>query len=193
MKIAFFDFDGTITRHDTFIKFAKFSVGHTRFYISILKSIPTLCLWKLGLKSNSEAKESLFARLYKGMDYLQFKQYGETFAKIVNRDTRPEIVEALRVHYQSGHRIVIVSASIGDWIRPWASHNNVYNVIATEVEVDTNGCLTGRFLTANCHGSEKVVRIKQMFPDIENMKTWAYGDSRGDDEMLSIVNHPNRV
>ena len=127
------------------------------------------------------------------MDYLQFKQYGETFAKIVNRDTRPEIVEALRVHYQSGHRIVIVSASIGDWIRPWASHNNVYNVIATEVEVDTNGCLTGRFLTANCHGSEKVVRIKQMFPDIENMKTWAYGDSRGDDEMLSIVNHPNRV
>ena len=65
MKIAFFDFDGTLTRHDTFIGFAKFSVGRWAFYKAFLKSIPILCLWKLGLKSNSDAKQTLFSHLYK--------------------------------------------------------------------------------------------------------------------------------
>ena len=68
-KIALFDFDGTLTRHDTFISFAKFAVGKRRFYLSFLKSAPWLMLWKFGIITNGDAKQRLFGFLYKGMPY----------------------------------------------------------------------------------------------------------------------------
>lgn len=193
MKIAFFDFDGTLTHHDTFIRFAKFSVGKTAFYKALIKSIPMLCLWKLGLKSNSDAKQTLFSYLYKGIDYGWFKKLGYAFAPMIDNDSRSEIIDILKKHKQEGHKIVIVSASIAAWIRPWAESYGIADVISTEVEKDKHGKLTGRFKTKNCYGAEKVSRIRAAFPDIDNIETWGYGDSSGDEAMLSIVSHPTRV
>ncbi|MDE7437845.1 MAG: haloacid dehalogenase-like hydrolase [Muribaculaceae bacterium] len=193
MKIAFFDFDGTLTRHDTFIRFAKFSVGKMAFYKALIKSIPVICLWKLGLKSNSDAKQTLFSHLYKGMDYGWFKKLGYAFAPMIDNDSRPEIIEILKQHQRDGRKIIIVSASIADWIKPWAESYGIECVIGTEVEKDKHGRITGRFKTKNCHGAEKVSRIRELYPEIDTFETWAYGDSSGDDAMLSIVNHPNRV
>lgn len=193
MKVAFFDFDGTLTKHDTFIEFAKFSMGKRTFFKAFLKSVPSLCLWKLGLRSNSEAKQTLFSLLYKGMDYMRFKELGIAYIPWINIDARTEIIEIMKRHKCDGHKIIVVSASIGDWIRPWAENIGIDEVIATEVEVDEFGKLTGRFLTKNCYGIEKVARIQRLFPQIGNCETWGYGDSSGDDAMLTLVNHPHRV
>lgn len=191
--IAFFDFDGTLTRHDTFIDFAIFSVGKRAFINAFVKSIPSLCLWKLGLKSNSYAKQTLFSNLYKGMTYSCFKELGNSFIKKIDKDKREDVFEILNRHKRNGDTIIIVSASIGDWIRPWAVSNGIDKVLATEVEVDAAGKLTGKFLTANCHGKEKALRIQQLYPRIADFETWAYGDSSGDIEMLAIVSHPFHV
>lgn len=192
-KIAFFDFDGTITKHDTFIEFAKFSVGKTNFYKAFIRSIPILCLWKLGIKTNSEAKQQLFAQLYKGMEYSRFRKLCETFSSQIDLQQRSDIIKILHQHKNSGHQVIIVSASIGDWIRPWAKQNCIDHVIATEIELDNSNKLTGRFATRNCHGIEKANRIQQLYPDIADYETWGYGDSSGDDEMLAMVNHANHV
>lgn len=193
MKIAFFDFDGTLTRHDTFIKFAKFSVGKASFYRAILLSLPDLCLWKLGMKSNSEAKQSLFKRLYRGMEYVRFKRLGKAFISKIERDLNLDVVDEMNRHMIEGHMIIIVSASIDEWIRPWAARRGVDDIIATKVEIDASGCLTGRFSTPNCHGKEKVRRINEFVKNLDECETWGYGDSSGDDAMLATVDHPNRV
>lgn len=193
MNIAFFDFDGTLTRHDTFIEFAKFSVGKRSFVKALLKSIPALCFWKMGIKSNSYAKQILFSHLYKGMAYSYFKELGNSFIRRIDKDKREDIFEIFTRHKQNGDTIIIVSASIGDWIRPWALTNGIDHVIATEVEVDEVGKLTGRFLTENCHGKEKALRIQQLYPQIADLETWGYGDSSGDNEMMALVTHPNHV
>ncbi|MDE7401816.1 MAG: haloacid dehalogenase-like hydrolase [Muribaculaceae bacterium] len=193
MKIAFFDFDGTLTRHDSFIGFAKFCVGKCAYYKALLKSLPALIQWKLGLKSNSEAKQELFSHLYRGLDYARFKESGYKYAKFIERDLRKDVFEILNHHKQSGHKIVIVSASIGDWIRKWALDNGVDHVIATEVEIDEVGKISGNFRTRNCHGAEKVSRILELFPNFEEFETWGYGDSRGDEAMLSKVSHSKMV
>ena len=83
MKVAFFDFDGTITKHDTFIKFAKFSLGKKSFYSAIVKNSLHLAMWKLGLLSNSKAKQRLFSTLYKGKEYEWFKASGIKFKEII--------------------------------------------------------------------------------------------------------------
>ena len=60
-------------------------------------------------------------------------------------------------------------------------------MLATEVEVDDDGRLTGRFKTKNCFGQEKVDRLLQAEPHREDYFLTAYGDSRGDRELLAFA------
>lgn len=193
MKLAFFDFDGTITKRDTFLEFAKFSVGKKRLYTAILKNCLCLAKWKFGIISNSKAKQRLFSTLFKGKDYEWFKNCGAEFKEIIDSFINIEIVNKLRQHKADGHAVVIISASMPEWIRFWAKANGVDTVIGTEIEVDKDGIITGKFLTPNCHGEEKAKRIRAMFPDIDECESWGYGDSNGDNQMLNLVNHATRV
>ena len=60
-------------------------------------------------------------------------------------------------------------------------------MLGTKVEVDAAGCLTGRFSTPNCYGPEKVRRIEAVWPHREQYDVSAFGDSRGDKEMLAYA------
>ena len=51
-----------------------------------------------------------------------------------------------------------------------------------------DGRLSGRFLTKNCYGREKVNRLLQLFPERKDYWLTAYGDSRGDYELLDFAN-----
>lgn len=95
----------------------------------------------------------------------------------------------LQQHLSQGHEVYIVSASMAEWIRPWASENGVNRVIGTKPEVDADGRLTGRFASTNCHGREKVRRLLEREPCRESYDLYAYGDSRGDKEMLEFADH----
>lgn len=193
MKLAFFDFDGTITKRDTFIEFAKFSLGRGRLFAAILKNSHYLAMWKLGIVSNSKAKQRLFSSLYKGKGYEWLKGCGIRFGKVIDRNLNRDVADKLRQHIKDGHKVAIVSASIPEWIYPWASENGVEIVIGTQIEVNEDGMITGKFLTDNCYGQEKVNRIREMFPDIDDYETWGYGDSSGDSHMLEMVNHSIRI
>ena len=56
MKIAFFDFDGTITYKDSTINFIRFIKGNTKFFIGIFLLSPFLLLYKLNIISNNAIK-----------------------------------------------------------------------------------------------------------------------------------------
>ena len=57
MKIAFFDFDGTITKEDSTIKFIRYLVGDFKFFIGILILLPCIILYKLKIISNNLIKQ----------------------------------------------------------------------------------------------------------------------------------------
>lgn len=192
-KIAFFDFDGTLTRHDTFRTFAFHAVGKKKFLISLLKSSPYIFAWKLKMISNAQAKEKLFSNLYRSMAIEEFNNLCDSFINIINSDVRQDTLEILRQHQNLGHKIAIVTASVGNWIRPWAKVNNIDLVLATEAETNQQGLLTGRFSTPNCYGKEKAKRIKAKIPDLDILESWGYGDSEGDKYMLMLVTHPRKV
>lgn len=191
--IVFFDFDGTITDNDTFISFGRYVCGNVRFFAGLVAALPWIVMWKCGLISNSEAKQRLFGQLYRGMKYERFRSYGEAFAAQIDKLTRRSTISLIYKHIQRGHTVVIVTASVADWVRPWALSHGITDVIATEAAVDGDGKLTGKFSTPNCYGSEKVRRIKERFPEITECETYAYGDSSGDDEMLRFVHHGRRL
>lgn len=187
-SLVFFDFDGTITSRDSLPGFAMHSLGKLRTLIGGLKASPWILMWKLGLVSNSEAKERLFSFLFKGMPGPRFAACCASFVPQIEKKVRPAVVSRLRQHIAAGDQVYIISASIGDWIVPWAEKNGVdkSHVIATGAAVQA-GILTGRFSTPNCHGQEKAKRIKAALGDMEGRSIWAYGDSKGDMPMLALA------
>lgn len=192
-KVALFDFDGTLTQHDTLVTFAVHAVGRCKFFMAMCLSLPWIAGWKCGILSNSKAKEHLFGCLYRGMSLSSFDKKAYSFVSVIEKDIRPEGISALDRHRCCVDDIYIVSASIDRWIIPWARRYGIKNVIATKPEIDDAGMLTGRFLTPNCYGEEKVRRIKNEINDIEDCEVWAYGDSSGDEAMLAIADHSHRL
>lgn len=191
--VAFFDFDGTITRHDTFVAFGKYALGKGKFYRKTLLTSPFILLWKLGLISNSAAKQKFFKLMFKGMPKRMFDSICDGFKVKIESDLRSYIMQKIMEHKASGHLVVIVSASITDWIKPWAQDNGIDKVIATEVRIDRDDRLTGEFSTPNCYGREKVERIKSEYGDLTEVESYGYSDSNADKPMLGFVNHPYMV
>ena len=190
--IAAFDFDGTLTRRDSLPAFIRFTCGTPRFLAGLLVCAPALLAYRRGLISNSRAKQRLFSHFFKGMPERQFAEAGRQFAANINRMVRPDTLQALRNHLSAGDEVIIVSASIKQWIAPWATSNGISSVLATEPEI-VAGYLTGRFSTPNCHGTEKVTRLKAATPPRSTYHLTAYGDSHGDDALLAYADTSYRV
>ncbi|MXV16174.1 HAD-IB family hydrolase [Hufsiella ginkgonis] len=183
--IAAFDFDGTLTTKDTLFEFLLFYFPLSRLAAGFALLSPMLLLYKLKVISNNEAKERLFRYFFNGTEINGFNQKCREFAAGIEKLLRPEAIAKLKWHQESGHQLVIISASPENWILPWAGQYGV-KVLATKLEV-VNGHITGKFLTNNCYGGEKVVRLLSEFPDRGNYGLYAYGDSNGDKELLAAA------
>jgi phosphatidylglycerophosphatase C len=93
---------------------------------------------------------------------------------------------------------VIVSASLGAYLRPLAERLELDGVLAVELVADAGGTLTGEVAGGiNNRGPEKVARLQAWldgrFGPGTEVDLWAYGDSSGDSELLAIADHPTWV
>ena len=187
MELALYDFDGTITTKDTLADFIQCAVGKKLYYMGLFIMSPMLAAYTLKIIPNNIAKERFMTHFFKGWDEIHFKQIAEQYSlKQINKITRPKAMDKIRWHQEQGHKVVVVSASPENWIKGWCEKNKV-DLIATRLEIE-NGKLTGKFATKNCYGMEKVKRIKEVYDVSQFDYIYAYGDSRGDKEMLSIAN-----
>lgn len=187
--IAAFDFDGTITKYDSLLFFIWYSVNIYKLSFGTLKMLPTLLLYKLKVIPNYRAKEKLFGMFYRNLTLSAFDDLGVRFVPNLNKMIKPEAMQKLDWHRQMNHEIVIISASVENWINPWAKANGINTVLATQIEVK-NQKLTGKFLSKNCYGAEKVNRLLSEFPDKNEYELYFYGDSNGDKELLAIADYP---
>lgn len=184
--LALFDFDGTITTHDSLLKFIRFVAGDINAIRGLILLSPVLIAYKLRLIPNYKAKQYVLSYFFKGMTEDEFHSVAEEYSlKHIDTIVRPKAMKKIIWHKKQGHRIVIVSASIDYWLRPWCDHNGL-ELIATKLEVK-NGVITGKLLTKNCYGVEKVNRINEIYRLKEYEYIYAYGDSKGDKELLHLA------
>ena len=190
-NIAFFDFDGTIIDSDSFIEFIIMSRGRFSFYKGIFLLSPSLLKYKLNLIPNYIAKEKLFSYFFKDMDENEFNNYARKYSlNQIDKIVKEEAKKKIEWHKRCGDEVVIVSASIENWIEPWCRANNV-NLIATKIKI-RDGIITGEFLSKNCYGIEKANRIKKIYNLNLYKSKFAYGDSSGDIEMLNLADKDKR-
>lgn len=181
------DFDGTLTTKDTLLEFIRYARGTWGLLWGFLLHSPLLVLMKLHLYPNYRAKQRVFSHYFRGMTIEAFDSLCQRFARD-NRDRllRHDGLAMLRRALDDGAQVLIVSASIDNWVRPFFEGLDV-TILGTQVETK-GGLLTGRFLTANCYGPEKVRRIREVLTEPrDHYHITAYGDSRGDKEMLDYA------
>lgn len=187
-RIAVFDFDGTITTKDTLLEFIRYAKGNLSFITGFSLFLPQLIAYKLRLYPNWKVKENFFSYFFNGMSIVQFNALCEEFYKDKGkRILRGAACAAIQKHILQGDTVIIVSASVCNWVIPFGKALGADEVIGTQVVVNPSGHLTGKFLTHNCYGIEKVNRIKRLYPDYEAYTWVAYGDSAGDRELLDFA------
>jgi phosphatidylglycerophosphatase C len=182
--IAVFDFDGTITNTDTFLDFVIWVHGRYNVYKTYLINIKYILLYKLGFASNDIPKERIFKKLFAGMSVSCYEGHIQSYVNDrLPKLIRPGAFNCINNLSSSNIEMIIISASIIDWIQPWATNLKFKKVIATEL-VKNDGTLTGEFLTACPYGLLKLEMLNKSgyIKDLYYIK--AYGDSLGDREML---------
>jgi HAD superfamily hydrolase (TIGR01490 family) len=187
--LALFDFDGTLTRTDTLAEMIRFVHGSRHYYRGLTALFPHLLLYKLKMIPGQHAKEKVLSYFFKGMTQEQFETQCQQFAtEVLPRLLRPEGLHTLQQLKAAGARIMIVSASPEDWVRLWAQNIGA-EYVATRLEL-RDGRLTGRIEGLNCQGKEKVNRIRSTVDLSKYDRIYAFGNSAGDRQMLSLATHP---
>jgi phosphatidylglycerophosphatase C len=186
VNLALFDFDGTLTSKDSLSDFIQYAVGKPAYYFGLILLSPVLLVYLSGLIRNDVAKQKLMARYFKGWSFERYQQVANDYSRSeIDKIVRQQAIEKLNWHQQQGDRVIIVSASMEDWLKPWCDSKGV-ELLATRLMTE-NGIISGEFATANCHGEEKVNRVKELLNLSDYDRIFAYGDSSGDTEMLAIA------
>ncbi|HZA75881.1 MAG TPA: HAD-IB family hydrolase [Acidimicrobiales bacterium] len=189
--VAAFDFDGTLTRRDTLLPFLRRACG----------------TWPVARAAVVAARRSrdrdafkvlVIGRLFRGWPVERLDALGRGYVPHLRGALRPESQERLHWHRRQGHAVVIVSASLGAYLRPLAEHLELDDALAVELVSDAGGTLTGEVVGGlNTRGPEKVARLRgwidARFGPGTDVELWAYGDSSGDDELLAAADHPTWI
>lgn len=184
--IAAFDFDDTLITVNTFPDFLRHSFSLPVFIFRSFKSLPTLFLFGLGMINNDVAKERVITIFLKGMKKAHFEELCRSYMKRLDTLTDKVALDRVRWHQSKGDEVVIISASIEDWIKPWAKEHLIKTVIATKLAT-TDDKLTGKLATLNCHGQEKVRRFLMQYPARSGYTIYMYGDGKSDKQMFEMA------
>ena len=187
-KIYAFDFDGTLTTKDTLLEFIRFAKGSGQMFCGFLLFSPLLILMKLHLFPNWKVKQKIFSYFFKGMKIDDFNALCTRFAERNKHLLRPAGIEKVKQAIAEEHTtVLIISASIDNWVRPFFDEiDKKIQVLGTQIETK-EGRLTGQFTSKNCYGEEKVNRLTALYPHREAYYLIAFGDSRGDKELLAFA------
>jgi phosphatidylglycerophosphatase C len=196
--VAAFDFDGTLTRGGSVWKFLTAMCGRDAVVSAGIALFPKLVRAALvGGEAADEAKEALFVRTLAGRPAEEVALRSTTFGVAhYRRRHRTKVRARLDWHRRQGHRVVVVSASPELYVRAVATELAVDGVVATHLEVDGDGKLTGHFEGGNCRGPKKLEGLERWMEaslgtthagDGAHPYLWAYGNSAGDLEMLEAA------
>ena len=179
-KIYFFDFDGTISKTDSFVHFSFFSVS---FFHALIYWLKVVVLYFFS--SKAYLKETFFTHF----SNVPINNFQAVCNKFYSRHIKASIKKSFLdfINKKESKKIVIVSASINNYLSPWCTEMG-FELISTELEV-IDGRLTGKFSTLNCNGKEKVKRIKEKYNLLEYDEIHVFGNSKGDFPMLELGTH----
>lgn len=189
--VAAFDFDNTLTVRDSLVPFLFKQAGFFKAYYHFARLAPAFLNFQLGYLSRQETKEKILTQFFKGISFHDLQASAKHYAtNHLDHHLNPKALARLKWHQQQGHRCILVSASIDLYLSPWAERHGFEKALTSTLALDQQECVTGLLQGNNCWGAEKVKRLEDYLGPRETYRLYAYGDSRGDQEMLALADYP---
>lgn len=189
--LALFDFDGTITKKDSFRLFLQGARPYGFFITAIFHCLPVV-RYTIGRYPNQRLKELFLRSLFQGMAISDFHAICHRFCE----EKLPAIIrhgfwERYELYQKRGTRMVVVTATPRVIIEPWCKKHRL-DLLGSELEKTRDLKLTGALLGENCMGEEKVRQIRNHYDLDRYGRIYAYGDSPGDLPMLGLAAKKDR-
>ena len=192
---AFFDLDKTIIAKSSTLAFGRplYKAGFLNRRALLKAGIAQIVYVMVGADHDQMEKvRGQLLALTKGWDR---EQVGDLVKETVDEIVAPLVyAEALAIideHHRAGRKVVIISSSPEEVVRPLAVYLGVDDVIATRSMSGPDGRYTGE-LEFYAYGPGKAEAIRAM-ADREHLNlddSYAYSDSITDLPMLETVGHP---
>lgn len=195
--VAAFDVDGTLTTGDCVVPFLRRFSGRPAVALRAITELPAGVVG-LATRDRDRLRAAATRAVLRGVPFDTVTSEAHRFAEhVLATRMRPDTTARLRWHVEQAHRVVLVSASYDVYLEPIAAELGAVAVLSTGLEIGADGRCTGRLAGPNCRAGEKVRRLLDWFGTTgltrEAVDLWAYGDSRGDDELLALADHPVRA
>lgn len=184
--LAAFDVDGTLTTGDCVRPFLQRAAG-VGLWTALLGH--PLALAAAAARRDRDRVKELACSALRGRDANALGRLGAAFAReIAATRLREDTAARLRRHVELGHTVILASASLDLYLEPLGELLGVEAVVCTRLERDA-GVLTGRLVGRNCRAAEKARRVSawREAAGLSDAALWAYGDSRGDRELLAAA------
>lgn len=187
--VVAFDFDGTMTVRDSYTAFLKFRTPPMAWALGGLRLIPAAVSY-LFHRDRGRIKVQATRVFLGGVPRERLEADARRFAEAYSRSLlRPDAVAAWKRWRNERVRLIIVTASPDIVVAPFARGLGADDLIATRLAFDEAGRVTGDFVSPNCRGPEKVVRLRAAYGPGLKVRA-AYGDTDGDTQMLAIAEEP---
>lgn len=188
MKLAVFDLDGTITRHDTLIQFI---LGYLKSrpwrLFGFVLSVPAVLLYLLRVTDRGALKGSVIRWTLGGSARSELDAWAATFVpRVLRNGVFKAAMTQIAQHKRNGDVLVLMSASPDLYVPAIARHLGFNEVTCTGVRWNGDR-LDGRLTTANCRGAEKTRRFAELRARYPGLVTTAYGNAASDLDHLRLA------
>ena len=201
MKVAIFDFDGTLYKNETFkllMQQLKNHPEYKKYYGSFYRSIlPLYIRYKLKILPESVMKGRSMRLYLRALDPLTLPEldaYFENMQPEMRPDFNQQVVERLHEHQKEGYQLLLVSGAYTPFLKAVTSHLTFDHIIGTEIPSSGNRIAMDQpFL--HIQGEEKTRQIERLLGNstVDWNQSFAYGDSISDLSVLEQVGHPVAV
>jgi len=167
------------------LELIRYQKGNLSYLLGFILNLPVLVAFKLKLISNSSAKQWVLRFFFSGQPADKFQSRCDQFQReILPGLIRPKAIQEIERLKACYFEVVLVSASADLWIGNWAREYG-FKLISTHLEIKESK-ITGRLNGKNCHGEEKVFRIRSTYELKAYDEIYCYGDTAGDLPMLAL-------
>ena len=201
MKLAIFDFDGTLFPQDTlpFLlkQWKKFGYPKMKRYRVYLSVSGLYLRYKLGRGSREDIrKEGMrkFTRIFAGMGKREFKDFLQRCSAPILSELDEEIVQEAKKAKAAGYHTVLLSGCYETFLKYVGEALGIDTVIGTEMRYK-NGKVDLKTPMQIVSGEVKTERLRAYFEDkdVYWKGSTAYADSMSDINILIMVGNPVAV
>jgi phosphatidylglycerophosphatase C len=191
VRLAVFDLDGTITRHDTLAPYVLGFLLRRRLWRvpALLLVLPALLGFAIGRIDHGGLKSAFIRAALGGCRRADIEDWSASFvARLVARSLLPQALAAIQAHVRAGDHLVLMSASTDLYVPAIARALGFREAICTGVRWDGER-LRGELTTPNRRGEEKARCLEALRARYPGVEAVAYGNAASDLAHLKLVEH----